>query len=82
MNAIRTTEGYNAIANVTCEYYKNIPVIFASHGSFILDCVSREDECPNYAINSDEIEDLYSYKAQCIDIMKRMAFARQISAII
>ena len=70
MNAIRTAEGYNAIANVTCEYYNNIPVIFASHGSFILDCVSREDECPNFAINSDEIEDLYCDKFRCMESIK------------
>ena len=82
MNAISTTEGYNAIANQTCAYYNNRPVILADHRSFILACVSQEDECPNGAINSDQIEDLWCYKSQCFDIIKRMSFARQISAII
>ena len=81
MNAINTAAKYDAIVK-TCSYYNHVPLILADHCGFIKTCVMNEDECPNGAINEDDVQDLYRTKSWCMESIKRHSFARQIGTIL
>ena len=78
MEAINTAEKYHAI-NKTCAFWDYKPLIYVDHCGFIKTCVMQEDECPNFAINEDEIDDLWCFKSQCMDSIKHH-FASQFGA--